>query len=366
MMLSERYIFRPLVVFWGNERNRKINILIIGNGFDLDHGLDTRYSALQKILKRRDISKYEMATDFFLCGNETLWSKVEQHLGDYNFDDFRNAADENIQEISNMGAYDYSSDSGDLAISVDNAAYELEKYSSSDGVLQNIVDLEQVEELFCFVIRGLSEMVDLVDQKLTNVPPIYLNLVSLHDSFLNFNYTHTLETVYGVLPEHVFHIHGVTDESIIFGTDKIDELENITESNVEDYYDDNSNSEPDIDSSFYGEAKPSAFQGCITTANEYACQFNKIMKDTLTKEMQHQQLKDWCNKQKNVHKITITGHAFGTVDLPYFQELIQMLNPDEIEISYFNEDDKKRIEKFFNNQYVGTNIIIKSLQMLKS
>lgn len=66
---------------------RKINHLyIIGNGFDLYHGLPTSYGNFRDYVKEHDAKLYDLVDKYFLYNtNSDFWSDFESNLG--NFDD---------------------------------------------------------------------------------------------------------------------------------------------------------------------------------------------------------------------------------------------------------------------------------------
>lgn len=143
-------------------------LYIIGNGFDLHHGLPTRYSHFKDWLSKRDPDSVELIESLY--GNEDFpcWRDFEAVLGQPNvwaFDAWHGALTKEFLSI--MFVYDPISLFRDW-----------------------VVSLLRDPSFPC------KKDVSLADQFCRN------------DVFLSFNYTPTLEMVYDIDPKRVCHIHG--------------------------------------------------------------------------------------------------------------------------------------------------------------
>ncbi len=158
------------------------NILyIIGNGFDLAHGLPTKYEDFHKWLQLKGentfINRFEsLYTD--IKDNYGLWCDLERALGSVSLN---NAIefDRNYQDCSDV-------------IKGENSSHDA--YICGDN-LKNTVDL----------LPGLlKEWVESISLHNTNC-----SYHLIEDAyFFSFNYTKTLENVYKI--ENVFHVHEKT------------------------------------------------------------------------------------------------------------------------------------------------------------
>ncbi len=195
------------------------NLFIIGNGFDIAHNMNTRYLHFRQYL----IDKYEITEDIidniwcdipcpttYPDGGEVYdntsagaaiirildnaerdknWKDVETSLGKLPYGDF-------LDDWS-----DYNNPDNDKAF-FDNI------YRNED----NARNLCGALKLICDYFQDWIKTVKMSKSCLTD----FQNLISPeNDLFLNFNYTKTLEELYGA--KNVCHIHGTKDDEIFFG-----------------------------------------------------------------------------------------------------------------------------------------------------
>ena len=58
----------------------KRSLYIIGNGFDIHHGIKSRYSDFRDYLRKIDNSLYDLITEYIPISDD--WSDLEQSLAD--------------------------------------------------------------------------------------------------------------------------------------------------------------------------------------------------------------------------------------------------------------------------------------------
>ena len=58
-------------------------LYIIGNGFDISHGIDSRYSNFQRWVKAQGNERLIGMMDIFLSNEHYLWADVETALREY-------------------------------------------------------------------------------------------------------------------------------------------------------------------------------------------------------------------------------------------------------------------------------------------
>lgn len=155
----------------------KDKLFIIGNGFDIAHGLPTKFDPNFK-----DITlKYEQDNfwELYQSCKDDIWSDFENLLGCPDF----NA----LEEIFDGYAPDYLSDrEGDrnsIIVQVD-----------LNGRLQDaLCEFADMADKYLHCVRPNESIVQIIDQD---------------GYYITFNYTHTLEKIYGIPKEHILHIHG--------------------------------------------------------------------------------------------------------------------------------------------------------------
>lgn len=192
-------------------------LFVIGNGFDIAHGLPTKYSDFRDYLMQKyavDEDKFydipvlhdgfdgpeydEEELAGFICqvidnctgGN---WGALENYLGPALID-----------ELMSGVQIDLDASDSDFEYSVKAYQCEAENVSPAFSYLRD------------FFIMWLRENLSQIDYSALGKPE-FKEVLSSGDAFLNFNYTKTLEMAYDL--QNVCHIHGIIDdpENALFG-----------------------------------------------------------------------------------------------------------------------------------------------------
>ena len=120
--------------------------------------------------------------------------------------------------------------------------------------------------------------------------------------FINFNYTSTLQDIYFIPEGDVLHIHGKTQQNVIFGHG----LGNGNQS---------SSMKPNYDEPWFEEA----YQNLASVTDKFHKPVNKILKEH----------KVHLEQYGNVTKIVVLGHSINDIDAPYFKCILQAY-PDAV------------------------------------
>lgn len=281
------------------------NLFIIGNGFDLSHDLKTSYKDFYNYLREEypkangknfvqpEVSmmpKGDMVCDetvavSFLMriisatsGDE--WNDIEATLGILNFAEWFDGDDyENL--------WDKARRNEDIASSLKVATLKISGYFS-----------EWIDTI------KINESIDRKDD--------FVRIINKdNDLFLSFNYTDTLEKLYGV--EEVCHIHGMQGEDILFG-----------HGNDKDDY----------------ESNMAAYTGAETFLDEI---HEKLRKDT---EGAIKENKSFFDDISSVKRIYSYGFSFSDVDKVYIKEICKRLDTQKL-TWYLNEFDSPCQRKFY-------------------
>lgn len=162
------------------------NILtIIGNGFDLRHGIRSKYSDFRAFVQRRDATLFRQITDYLPLSED--WADLEERLGGPDVDQIRDDASGLLvpygaEDWSDSGHHDYEYEIGVIADAL------------SSGLLK----------AFTKWIHALA----IPDLSAVTHP---LRSLSKSGLYFSFNYTSTLEKTYGIPPDRVLHIHGAAN-----------------------------------------------------------------------------------------------------------------------------------------------------------
>lgn len=190
-------------------------LFIIGNGFDLAHGIPSKYEDFHKHLK----DNYPNADDeeikmpnwtkghdgeiiynqndvvsliLFLISNAekygSKWKDFENSLGKLDYEPFF----DELTEVYNNGEYE-----------------DWENSTNYQNAGEELIDcLQQIKSLF-------AEWINTIDENAVKDTKFGALINSHEDIFLTFNYTKTLELVYNA--KNVYHLHGEKGNDLIVG-----------------------------------------------------------------------------------------------------------------------------------------------------
>lgn len=272
-------------------------LFVLGNGFDLTHGLPTRY--------RPDLMDLAIKAERFpgewegysIAGD--LWSNVEERLA-----------------------------SPDVALVMEH----LEQYAPdllSDRESDRDAIIHEAEQLLSF---PLDEFARNADAELATAPTLekFTRLFHQDDYFLTFNYTHTLQRLYGVAPSRILHLHGEVGASRLIlgyapgslrGTEVLGRFDD--EETFEFYH-----------SRAYG-----------AVARRLA-DFEKVY--------QHEALTKFTNGiAKSPTSILAYGHSFGSVDKPYFDHLARKFPDAAWKVGAYNDQALDHVCRALDAYEVG-------------
>ena len=362
-------------------------LYIIGNGFDLAHGLPTSYNKdLKKILKKNDKELFKLVNSLYFVLNpnsqDDYWSEFEKHIGEiteieqrkfmkfleektYKF--YENTELPSVTDFS----YDFDDDNyGDTYTEVAKAI------SAISGMNPNFdyQPWEKIDKIRPFIDLGFKQMIKKANLDLINKEKLDSINFQSSDFFINFNYTNTLETVYDISPDNILHIHGDLERGIILGNtkSKIDQFCVETKSNINGL-DLNNPDNPFVQDTeeiikrnfkegrisakaaaeelaiFRDEWQDPLMHEFYEASNVSSEIKNKIIDDiselgiSFIKNLEVDTLKKWL-KQNNLKNAGITeivtlGHSLGIVDKEYFEFIHSEIQPEKWYVSKHDDDD---------------------------
>lgn len=274
------------------------HLYLIGNGFDIFTGLKTKYSDFRKWLERNYVFVYENLTLIYGADGE-WWNDFENQLGRLNFARYTSmfpSKEKTLKEImEEHNAEKEHREKGDGVPSL----YTESKYAKR---LEGLLDILQ----YCYEKWVYDEQ-----QCYINYNKAYIE--KENSLFINFNYTDTLEIMYDIPEEHIIHIHGraTNHERLIFGHDF----------------------------SFLS----------YDTHNDDEQQIAEILSMYQKNPYYFIHHFNLLEKIKNVEHIHVLGLSLSDVDFPYLEWLVRHTsNNCDWEISWFSDEDKRRINKFIS------------------
>lgn len=285
------------------------SLFIIGNGFDLAHEIDSSYESFRKYLKKEypDANEDELNLPEIRMGHhgEEVYSDDEvvgfllRIISEAEGDEWNNVE-------TSVGLLDFSE-------CFDQAFYDLDEDGDIDPWHQVYANEEIALNLLLpasNISRYFSNWIQTIQIGASVLPKMdFMELIDqVNDLFLSFNYTDTLEKVYGV--KEVCHIHGKQGGEILFG-----------HGNMEDYYDKNME----------------RYIGAEPVLEELQNSLRKDTKGALKRNREFFEKVDGT-----VDKIYTYGFSFSEVDLIYIKEICGNLS--DRSVWYLNDYDgaKKR------------------------
>lgn len=284
-----------------------MNVLyIIGNGFDLAHDLKTSYNYFAKFIKWTNSELFDqlMSNCELEDRVDLLWSNFEKEIGEIDLDSFLDINEPIPMEDS----------------SFDRGSRRLE-YCSVDETRESVVRLSKQ------IIDGFESWVEKVNIQGTSEKFSLLK----NAKYLSFNYTNTLEEVYGI--ENVCHIHGAVGkhERLIFGHRLIYEHKGCV-------FEDNNQAVTGFHQIFYKES-------------EEICKAHA----------------DFFSTLKDINTIVVLGHSLSNVDQYYYEHLRNFIDFSGCKfcVSYRHRDEIERMKLFlFELGIEETQIVFSSIEAI--
>ncbi len=298
----------------------KKNLYIIGNGFDLHHGIRTNYADFGKFLKEKDLSVYANVVKYIFHDDEegAMWLNFEECLG--------NIEPDNIFEDSDDFYYSYADD--DWSDSY-NHSYQKEIKDIINDISIN------TKKYFLEWINGIStkikvniffkdkDIANFFKQDSTNI-------------FLNFNYTPTLQNLYEIPKDQIIFLHGeYDDEKLVLGH-AIHHFSVTQKQNWEA-------------TQFDEDGEPTDYMDfrnidAHNIINDFFKQTHKRTNQLIKEHLE-------TARMQNFDHVYTIGHSLSDVDLPYIKHLInRSTNNTHWFFSYYSEDDYDRALRI-NKEY---------------
>lgn len=314
------------------------NLYIIGNGFDIHHGINSSYGAYHQWMEDNGHWDAINEIDEIYGGGYEWWSDLENGLGELDMDAY-----------SREKAREYSPDYGD------DGFRERDMYAA-----EYAVELE-----FDSMVDALkSSFTEWIEQ--LNNPDINkkIPLAKKNASFLSFNYTATLEDFYNIPRERVWHPHGYirsADGDYFLGHGKeSDQLrielnaqrprppKNASEEELSEYY------QEILDYSL-GRAQDATISGVAS--------LRKPVTEIIASNI------DFWKAIRGVTHVYILGYSFSSIDEPYLDKIMSSICQRRVKwtISYYGGRDLERIRIFMEKHHLrNSRVRIQTLKEIQT
>lgn len=297
------------------------NLYIIGNGFDLYHGLDTRYQSFGKYLADKNKEVYSLVLKYFSLPNiaksevteeeYAAWASFEHALANL---DYEQVLDDFSGSVACPGSDDFrdrdwNTYTIDMELIIEKLTKKLIFYFNNF-----ILNVAYPPEIDGKRIRMFSKSL-----------------------FLNFNYTETIEKYYGINEDDICYIHNkakVSDSNIILGhgtnpdsfiIDDDGPPQDLSEEDLERWH--------DYMGTYYDFSYESAKSEILTY-------YTKAFKDI---ENIINQNRSFFKRLSNIENVYVLGHSMSEVDIKYFQTIVDLMNRNiRWFVTYYGEFEKQQ------------------------
>lgn len=297
-------------------------LIIVGNGFDLDHELNTEYSGFKEYLLNNQYGdafslipspSYDHHGEEYFDNDELKCFLFRKIQGDYD-DEWKNFEER-------LAYLDFSE-----------SLVSLSELGNTDG--NEWHDAEDNEDNMNNAFRAFSHLTDYFMEWLNDVIDEYnadtsswktkasfSRLLNTNTNILDFNYTKTVENLYKF--NNVKHIHGtLSDENIILGHSHINQT--TTEQ----------------------------FLGADDTIIELEQSLRKDTNRIICNNI------DFFDNLYDVEEVYTYGFSFSDVDMPYVAEIINKISSNATwflhSSPYEIKNEENYVQKLKNNDFIGT------------
>lgn len=291
--------------------NTSESLVIIGNGFDLMHGVESSYWDFQKTIGKNSSLRFYMET---YLDTSDLWSNLEESLGKLNYSIFLNPGIIDMW-LDNFGAYDPDAQAADFFAAVETAIAPT---------------FEIPRELKQWFKKWIKTLVVQSDDR---------PFLMLHGDYkvLSFNYTEFIETLYGAKSNNVCYIHGCRKNR---NNGKPSELILGHRPGMEDEQWDKVKLKPfKFKDPYKRYIMESALETAAREAAWYEEETTKKCSDIIKKH------RSFFEELTTIKYIFVIGHSLSEVDYPYFEEICKKTNAKWY-IGYHSLDDLKSLLSF--------------------
>ncbi len=302
-------------------------LYIVGNGFDMCHGLNTSYQSYGFFLKEKHYQIYDYLISYYglpylydIDEKYYEWNYFESALADL---EYENVLDENSDFLPNFASDEFRD--GD--------------WHAFQQVMEAVVD-----DLTTNLFNEFKNFI--LNVTFPDINPNDLLAIDNNSIFISFNYTDTLEQYYNVEEKNIFYIHnkakskdtlilghGTNPDNFVLEEKKMPEGLSIEEQDewheqMADNYDYSYDSGRDELLGYFSKS----FKYTEDIINKNSTFFSKL---------------------QNIKKVVVLGHSISEVDQSYFKKIMQSIENKKIiwTASYYGE--KQSI--FENMKAIGLN-----------
>lgn len=283
-------------------------LYVIGNGFDLMHGVPSGYYNFRDFLGKYSELRKQLETWNL---KEDLWADFEDSLAHMDDDAMLEIVPDMMEIMGVLNEDDDEFSAADFFAAAEWSVYPLQ-------VIQ-----KELPKCFRQWINDL--------QPVGSKKPL-ASLICTDGRYINFNYTEFVETIYGVKKENIIYIHGDRrnkKQELILGHAPGAEDNHV-------YH--RKNQKPRI----YNQTSYDMYETASRYVGDYYDATSKKSDENIKK------YRDYFEGLKDIKNIVVIGHSMSYIDYPYFREIIRRTSTGKWYIGWHSSSDLKRVNKFVN------------------
>lgn len=291
------------------------SLVIIGNGFDIFHGIKSSYWDFKEYLEQNRENKFIDALENYISSDE-LWSSFEYALGCLDYDAIK---EDNSCYLLGYGDENWR----------DSAHHDYQMRISEDLAFSKEIS----NHLESWVLSLYTQRSGMISK----------NVLNPNNVFISFNYTDILEQTYGIPSNRILYVHGKALESnkLIVGHGNVSKTIDRTPTN------------------FTTEEERDAYLQYIESIDVREQEAEEIIRGYFVDTYKNvdEIIKNYYGfflGLQGIKQVYVLGHSLGDVDLPYFALLNQISGQDTVWVVTYYRDYER--EKFVSQlQKCGIN-----------
>lgn len=320
-------------------------LFIIGNGFDIMHGVPSSYYNFRDTIGKNNILRFTLEN---YIKTDDIWGNFEDGLAYLDREMMLGTVDD---WLSDFGVLDEEDDD----------------FSAADFFAAQETAASPVFILTQELPKRFRKWINTLEPRSPSKP--LEGLLKVGARYINFNYTEFLETIYEVPRKNVLYIHGDRrdkKEQLVLGHGQD------TEVVFEKWYQSNKNRKEfqprrrgrkgrfynndnpvylayylkdEIKGNWKNQMRYDAINNTVRIIEDYYDESAKKTSEVLAKNQLY------FKSLEDIKKIVVLGHSLSDVDYPYFREIIKHnRNSTEMKwyFSWYSVDDLRRITRFIS------------------
>lgn len=299
-------------------------LYVIGNGFGIHHGIKCNYTSFCDWLKanRQDVHK-NLIRIYGDCDGD-WWSNFEENLTNFDPDKYPN-------KVGRTSFFDLQTELIQLYGEDGKAAIDEFEMKDKEGIrnryrLAEVIARFEMGQLKDDLNKAFGDWVEKLEKPKKDQK---IDWIDSEAFFFTFNYTRTLEDLYGVDEDNVLHIHGSVDNHVfVIGHNMT--IDDMLQRDTEQYaYDRNP-----FDDMGEDEARLALFD---YIADELRKPVEEIIEEN----------KNYFNDLLSIKEMTVLGFSYSPIDLPYLKRIIEVAGKDiKVILGWHDEKDEDRAKAF--------------------